>query len=139
MASEEVKLLGFWASPYVLRAKIALKIKAISYEYVEEDLRHKSELLLQSNPIYKKVPVLVHGGRAICDSPIIVEYIDAIWNAPDSPPIMPLDPYDRAAAKFWGVFIEDKVSNKINDNFTFTFPRFNYIIVVRVSAVISGS
>lgn len=111
-----MKLLGFWASPYVLRTRIALKIKAISYEYVEENLREKSELLLQSNPIYKKVPVLLHGDRTICESPVIVEYIDAIWNTPNSPPILPLDPYDRAVAKFWGVFIEDKVFNPIQSN-----------------------
>lgn len=104
-----MKLLGSWVSPYVLRAKIALKIKAVSYEDVIVDTRKKSELLLQSNPIYKKIPVLLHAGRAICESPIIIEYIDAIWSAPDSPSILPLDPYDRAVAKFWGVYIDDKV------------------------------
>lgn len=103
---EEVKLLGSWASPYVLRAKIALNLKSVTYDYVEEDLKNKSELLLKSNPIYKKVPVLLHAGAAICESIIILEYIDSTWSS--APPILPADAQSRAAAKLLGMFIEDK-------------------------------
>lgn len=49
---DDLKLLGLWASPYVLRVKLALSLKGLSYEYVEEDLRDKSELLLKSNPVH---------------------------------------------------------------------------------------
>jgi len=89
-----------------------LKFKGVDYEYVEEDLRNKgkSELLLQSNPVYGKVPVLLHAGRAISESSIILEYIDDVWTAPDFPPILASDPYDRADAKFWAFFIGDKFS-----------------------------
>ncbi|ONL99383.1 glutathione transferase42 [Zea mays] len=60
---DDLKLLGLWASPYVLRVKLALSLKGLSYENVEEDLRDKSELLLKSNPVHQKVPVLIHGGK----------------------------------------------------------------------------
>nr|AAK98535.1 putative glutathione S-transferase OsGSTU7 [Oryza sativa Japonica Group] len=104
---DELKLLGLWASPYVLRAKFALSFKGLSYENVEEDLHNKSELLLSSNPVHKKVPVLIHNGKPICESQIIVEYVDeAFPDAGES--LLPSDPYDRAVARFWAAYINDK-------------------------------
>ena len=69
----ELKLLGMWASPFVLRVKLALSFKGLSYQYVEEDLKNKSDLLLSSNQVHKKVPVLIHNGKPVCDSKIIVQ------------------------------------------------------------------
>ncbi|XP_022980403.1 probable glutathione S-transferase [Cucurbita maxima] len=102
----EVKLYGNWSSPFTYRVIWALAIKAVPYEYVEEDLSNKSPSLLQYNPIHKKVPVLVHGGKPICESTLILQYIDETW--PENP-LFPADPLDRAAARFWIRFAEDKV------------------------------
>nr|CAB3495441.1 unnamed protein product [Digitaria exilis] len=76
MAGGELKLLGTRASPFAMRVKLALNFKGLSYENIEEDLRNKSDLLISSNPVHKKVPVLIHNGKPICESRIIVEYID---------------------------------------------------------------
>ncbi|KAL4014797.1 hypothetical protein IC575_027015 [Cucumis melo] len=70
---EVVKLLDFWPSMFGMRVRIALAQKGVAYEYVEEDLRNKSPLLLQMNPIHKKIPVLIHNGKPICESSIIVQ------------------------------------------------------------------
>lgn len=106
MASNDVKLLGSWPSPYVYRAKIALNIKEVAYEFFEEVYSNKSELLLKSNPIYKKVPVLIHNDKPISESMVIVQYIDEVWEGPS---ILPSDPLERSKARFWAYYIDDKL------------------------------
>ncbi|OAY79801.1 glutathione S-transferase U17-like [Ananas comosus] len=106
--AKEVKLLGAWPSPYVLRVQIALELKGVSYEYSEQQLwENKSELLLRSNPVNKKVPVLIHKEQPIWESAIILQYIDEVWGA-GGPAILPSDPYERAIACFWASYIDDK-------------------------------
>jgi len=107
MAKNELKLLGGWFSPFALRVQIALNLKGVDYEFVEETLNPKSELLLKSNPVHKKIPVLLHEDKAICESAIIVEYIDEVWS--NVPSILPQNAYDRANARFWVAYIDDKV------------------------------
>lgn len=91
-----------------MRVRLALAAKAIEYEGKEEDLlKGKSGLLLEMNPVHKKIPVLIHNGKPICESMIIVEYVDEVWN--DKSPLLPSDPYQRAQAKLWAHFIDNKV------------------------------
>uniref|UniRef100_I1NQV3 Glutathione S-transferase n=1 Tax=Oryza glaberrima TaxID=4538 RepID=I1NQV3_ORYGL len=101
----ELQLLGTWYSPYAMRAKIALGLKGLSYEYIEQDLSGKSELLLKSNPVHKKVPVLIHGGRPVCESRVVLEYVDEAWPRA-APPLLPADPHGRATARFWATYFD---------------------------------
>lgn len=104
-----MKLLGYWASPYALRVKWALKLKGIQYQDVEEDLKNKSPMLLQYNPVRKQIPVLVHDGKPLAESLVIIEYIDEVWK---QNPLLPQDPYERAKARFWAKFADDKVTEE---------------------------
>ncbi|GFY90576.1 glutathione S-transferase TAU 1 [Actinidia rufa] len=107
---QEVKLLGQWPSPFVQRIKWALNLKGVEYEYLEQDIINKGTLLIQHNPVHKKVPVLIDNDRPIAESLIILEYLDETWK---NCPLLPQDPYQRAMARFWAKFIEDKFTEPI--------------------------
>ncbi|XP_020223892.1 probable glutathione S-transferase [Cajanus cajan] len=106
--ADEIVLLDFWPSPFAARVKIALAEKAIKYESKEEDvISNKSPLLLQMNPVHKKIPVLIHNGKPVCESLIAVQYIEEVWN--DRNPLLSSDPYQRAQARFWVDYVEKMI------------------------------
>ncbi|KAL6906485.1 hypothetical protein ACP4OV_004086 [Aristida adscensionis] len=86
----------------------ALRLKSVEYEFLQEVVGSKSELLLKSNPVHKKIPVLLHLGKAIPESWIILQYIDEVW-ASDGPAILPADPYARSVERFWAQYVDDKI------------------------------
>ncbi|XP_048555051.1 probable glutathione S-transferase GSTU6 [Triticum urartu] len=95
----DVKLLGLRLSPFVARVRMALDTKGVRYEYVEEDLAAKSSLLLASNPVHRKVPVLIHAGRPVCESLVILHYVDEAWPGAR----------ERAAARFWAAYVDGEL------------------------------
>ncbi|KAF7847676.1 hypothetical protein BT93_L2731 [Corymbia citriodora subsp. variegata] len=105
----KLKIIVSAASFFCTRIEWALKLKGLEYELTFEDWdKGKSELLLKSNPVHKKIPVLLDDGVAIAESKVILEYIDEKWKGGDFYPLLPQDPYERAQARFWAQFADDK-------------------------------
>jgi glutathione S-transferase len=93
-----MKVLGHDGSPFVRKVRIALEEKRIPYEYVHARSSEPGSTLWQSNPL-SKIPVLVtDGGKAIYDSPVIVEYVDALKGEPT---LIPTEFEARMEVKRW--------------------------------------
>ncbi|KAK1392201.1 Glutathione transferase [Heracleum sosnowskyi] len=105
--ADELKLYRTWSSAYGLRVVWALKLKGVEFDTIFEDLANKSPLLLQYNPVHKKIPVLLHNGKPVCESLVILEYIDETWK--ESYLLLPKDPFQKAEARFWTKFNEEKL------------------------------
>uniref|UniRef100_A0ACD5VLA8 Uncharacterized protein n=1 Tax=Avena sativa TaxID=4498 RepID=A0ACD5VLA8_AVESA len=110
-----VRVLGGRMSPFTMRARMALELRGVAYELVEERFEpRKSDRLLAANPVYGKIPVLLlPDGRAICESAVIAHYVDEAddWpaaTAAHSPPLLPADPYERAMHRFWTAYVDDR-------------------------------
>lgn len=50
------------------------------------------------------VPTLVHDGRPIIESTIIIEYLEDVF---PTPPLLPRDPYQKAMARLWMKKVDD--------------------------------
>ncbi|WVZ61891.1 hypothetical protein U9M48_011699 [Paspalum notatum var. saurae] len=109
----EVTVVDFWANGFGMRARIALRELGVPFRYVEEDLRvrERSELVLRMNPVHRSIPILIHAGRGpVCGSLNILEYIDEVWGMEKGAPLLPRDdPLQRAHARFWADFVDQKV------------------------------
>ncbi|KMZ62202.1 Glutathione S-transferase-O-methyltransferase fusion protein 1 [Zostera marina] len=97
-----VKVIGRQSSPFVIRIKIALNIKGILYEFVDEDI------IGNQGGISSDV-VFIHAGNEITEPYEIVQYIDETWKTVDTPSILPTDMYDSIVQTFWVKFIDNKI------------------------------
>ncbi len=93
-----MKLFGTPGSPYARKVRIVLAEKNIPYEYVIERPSAPGSRVPQFNPL-GKIPVLVlDDGRTVYDSPVIVEYLDALGGGTK---LIPDTPDERMEVKRW--------------------------------------
>ena len=92
-----LELYHFDRSPAAQKVRLALAEKGLDWDghYIETCFDKRD----QHDPGYLKlnprgvVPTLVHDGRVIRESNVILEYIEDAFPAP---PLRPADPYERA-------------------------------------------
>ena len=73
-----MKLLGTDGSPYVRKVRISLEEKGVAYDYVRERPSVPGSSVPNYNPLAKIPTLVLDNGKAIYDSPVIVEYVDGI-------------------------------------------------------------
>lgn len=93
-----MKLLGAPGSPYARKVRVVLEEKGIPYEYVIVRPSAPNSKVADFNPL-GKIPVLVcDDGRAVYDSPVIVEYLDGLVAEPR---LIPESFKDRIEVRRW--------------------------------------
>lgn len=93
-----MKILGSPGSPYVRKVRIVALEKRLPFEFQRVDLLDPNSGLSHANPL-GKIPALIRdNGRALYDSSVIAEYLDA--SAP-VPRLIPNGVEDRAEVKRW--------------------------------------
>jgi glutathione S-transferase len=94
------------ASVCAMKVRLALTEKALPWDGEMLDLRRGDQFdreyrKLNPNAV---VPTLVHDGRVIVESTVIIEYLDEAF---PSPQLMSAEPYHRAVARLWMKKIDD--------------------------------
>jgi glutathione S-transferase len=107
-----------------IKARLALAEKNIAWDGEVLDLQRGD----QHRPDYAKlnpnhvVPTLVHDGRVVIESTLIIEYLDEAF---PTPALMPADPYRRAQARLWMKKVDDYLHAACSTvTFAIAFRRF---------------
>jgi glutathione S-transferase len=110
-----------------VKVRLALAEKGLAYEGEVLDLQRGD----QHRPDYAKlnhnevVPTLVHDGKTIIESTLIIEYLDEAFPAP---PLMPADPYTRALARLFMKKVDDYLHAACS---TITFATANRKVLIK--------
>lgn len=90
-------LHGASASPFVRKVLVALAIKNLPYEQIQQMPFSRDPEYRKINPL-GKIPTLQVGDLTICDSTVICEYLE---DAHPQPPLYPQRIEDRALARWY--------------------------------------
>jgi glutathione S-transferase len=110
-----------------VKVRLALAEKNLAFDGEILDLQRGD----QHRPDYAKlnpnevVPTLVHDGKVILESTLIIEYLDEAF---PEPPLMPAAPYDRATARLFMKKIDDYLHSACS---TITFATANRRVLLR--------
>ena len=97
-----ITLHGSPISNYYNKAKLALLEKGIPFEEKHAGLKDKDEAMLRASPL-GKIPFLTTEHGPLCESQVILEYLEAVY---PQPPLLPRDPYAAAKVRELVTFID---------------------------------
>lgn len=97
-----IKLYGFSLSNYYNKVKFALLEKGIPFEEVRVDLKPGSAADLAASPL-GKVPYIECAHGTLCESQVILDYLEARW---PTPPLFDADPWRAAKQREQLTFLD---------------------------------
>jgi glutathione S-transferase len=95
-------LCGFSLSNYYNKVKLALLEKGVPFTEELVPGGKKSDATLEASPL-GKVPFIRTEHGALCESQVIMDYIEARY---PTPPLMPADPWQAAKVRELTTFVE---------------------------------
>ena len=97
-----ITLHGSPISNYHNKAKLALLEKGIPFEEGKVDFRNKDASLYESSPL-GKIPFLVTEQGCVCESQVILEYLERVQ---PEPALLPRDPFAAAKVRELVTFLD---------------------------------
>jgi glutathione S-transferase len=121
--SGRLRIIGSYVSPYVRKVLACLALKGLDYEIDPITPFYGNDEFERLSPL-RRIPVLVDGGLALCDSSVICAYLDEAY--PDRPLLL-ADVKDRARARW----LEEYADTRLGDVFIWGlfYPKFVHPIV----------
>jgi glutathione S-transferase len=98
-----IKLHGVTLSNYYNKVKLVLLEKGVPF--VEQQLltRSKDESVLAASPLGKIPYITIDDGRTLCESQVIVDYLERVYA---QPPLVPAEPMAAAKVRELVAFME---------------------------------
>ena len=97
-----LSLHGLPISNYYNKVKLALLEKGVPFTEVEVPTHSTAPAVLSASPL-AKIPFLTTEEGTLCESQVMLEYIDARW---PEPPLMPRDPFAAAKVRELTTYID---------------------------------
>jgi glutathione S-transferase len=98
-----ITLCGFALSNYYNKVKLVLLEKGIPFQEEQVTTGSSDEAVLAATPLGKVPFIRTEDGRTLCESQVIVDYLEARW---PSPSLLPADPFEAAKVRELITFIE---------------------------------
>jgi glutathione S-transferase len=102
-----LRIIGSYVSPYVRKVLACLHLKGLAYEIDPITPFFGSDEFERLSPL-RRIPILIDGDFSVSDSTVICAYVDEAY---PRHPLFPLDPRDRARARWFEEFADTRLGD----------------------------
>ena len=102
-----LRIIGSYVSPYVRKVLACLNLKGLAYEIDPITPFFGSDEFERLSPL-RQIPILIDGDFSVSNSTVICAYVDEAY---PRCPLFPLDPRDRARARWFEEFADTRLGD----------------------------